>query len=77
VHAECHGFRNSASTPCSVIKRRAVVTVVAGSNLSSTEINSTLCPCTPPARFTASKYSFAPSVFSLTPAATDPVKPDG
>ena len=70
-------FRNRASTFFWTIRSRATSTVTFGSKRSSTEISSIFWPLTPPLALTASKYSWAPSVFSLTPAATEPVKPEG
>jgi hypothetical protein len=70
-------FRNSASTRCWVTSSRATSTVTFGSNLSSTVMSSIFWPFTPPRVLMVSKYSLAPSWFSFTPAATEPVKPEG
>ena len=70
-------FRNSASTRCLVTSSRATSTVTLGSNLSSTVMSSIFWPFTPPRALMVSKYNFAPSWFSFTPAATEPVKPEG
>jgi hypothetical protein len=69
-------FMNSATTFFSVISLRAFSAASLGSNLSSIEISSTRWPWMPPVSLTWSIQSLAPSVFSFTPEATGPVKPE-
>ena len=68
-------FRNRASTFCSSTSLRAFSAASFGSNLSSRDTSSIFWPWTPPFALMLSMYSLAPSVVSLTPAATGPVKP--
>ena len=66
---------NSASTLRSVISLRAFSAASLGSKRSSSVTTSMRRPLMPPAALVASKNSFAPSMFSFTPAATGPLTP--
>ena len=66
-------LKNRATAPFS-ISFWAFSAASLGSNLSSIDTSSIFWPLTPPRSLMASRYTFAPSVPSFTPAATGPVK---